>query len=312
MKIVFMGTPSSAVPSLFKLIEAGHEIVAVYAQPDRPAGRGQKLKKPPTAEFALERKIPVFQPEKLRPAQSIDTFRNLSADLAVVVAYGKILPKEYLTAFPNGAINVHFSLLPKYRGAAPVNWAIINGETITGVTTMLMDEGLDTGDILLQKQVEIGSEETSVTLLERLAVLGGDLLVETIEKLPEIEPKQQRHSEATYARILKKEDGLIDWSLRASEIINRIRGLQPSPGAFSFLNGKRISLVKASEIAPTDSIETPGEVLVATKTQLIISCGHNTALSVLELKPEGKKVMSIKDFLNGHIIEKGCKFSSMN
>ena len=230
MKIVFMGTPVAAVPSLFRCISDGHEVLAVYTQPDRRSGRGQKLTYSPIKETALEHGLQILQPTKLRIAESMNTFRDLSADIAVVVAYGRILPSDYLNAFRYGAINVHFSLLPKYRGAAPVNWAIVEGEEMTGVTTMKMDEGLDTGDILLQRSTVIGPQETSVDLMTRLAGVGADLLSETLADLPSIKPKKQDETRATYAPILQKEDGAIDWKLTAGQISSRVRGFQPFPG----------------------------------------------------------------------------------
>src|SRR5688572_6893613 len=213
MKIVFMGTPQAAVPTLEKLLSEGHEILAVYSQPDRPAGRGNKIVYSPVKQFANEHKIPVLQPTKIKTAEAIEEFSSLSADVAVVVAYGRILPQTFLNAFPLGAINVHFSLLPKYRGAAPVNWAIANGETVTGVTTMKMDVGLDTGDILLQKEVAIGKEETAPELMKRLSSEGAELLIGTLDRIGMIESRKQNDSLASYAPILKRDDGLIDWTL---------------------------------------------------------------------------------------------------
>ncbi|HEV7700804.1 MAG TPA: methionyl-tRNA formyltransferase, partial [Pyrinomonadaceae bacterium] len=240
MRLVFMGTPQAAVASLQRLIADGHEIAAVYTQPDRPSGRGQKLAASPVKQVALEHGLDVRQPLKIKTVEAFDEFRGLKADAAIVVAYGRILPERWLTAFPQGAINVHFSLLPKYRGAAPVNWAIANGETQTGVTTMQMDAGLDTGNILLQRSVAIGPEENAVALMARLSGLGADLLTETLASLDTITPQAQDDAAATFAPIMKKEDGLIDWSRSAREIANRVRGFQPFPTSFTFLEGSRL------------------------------------------------------------------------
>src|SRR5437764_1118212 len=226
MNVVFMGTPQAAVPSLARLIGDGHRLVAVYTQPDRPSGRGNKIVFSPVKEFALQHGIAVHQPTKIKTPEALAELKSHAADLAVVVAYGRILPESFLNAFPKGAINVHFSLLPKYRGAAPVNWAIVNGATETGVTTMRMDEGLDTGDILLPKSTAIGPTETAMDLMERLSFLGAETLAESACGLHSITPKPQDNSAATFAPVLKREDGLIDWSMSAGAIANRIRGFQ--------------------------------------------------------------------------------------
>ena len=203
-----MGTPAASVPSLQRLLTEGHDVAAVYTQPDRPSGRGNKIKFSPVKQFAIDNGLSVLQPFKVRTAEALAEFKSLKADAAVVVAYGRILPETFLGAFPNGAINVHFSLLPKYRGAAPVNWAIVNGETQTGVTTMRMDAGLDTGPILLQRATDIGADETAIELLERLASFGADLLSETLLRLHEIEPRQQDHAAASLAPLMTRDDGL--------------------------------------------------------------------------------------------------------
>jgi methionyl-tRNA formyltransferase len=296
-----MGTPQAAVPTLERLIADGHEIATVYTQPDRPSGRGQRLAAPPVKQLAIEHGLEIRQPLKIKTDEAFEEFRALDADAVIVVAYGRILPERWLSAFPHGAINVHFSLLPKYRGAAPVNWAIANGETETGVTTMQMDAGLDTGDILLQRSVPIGLEENAVDLLERLSVLGADVLSETLGSLTTITPRIQDHSAATLAPILKKEDGLIDWTRPAIEIANRVRGFQPFPTSFTFLNGGRLTIWRA---AAGDSGGRPGEVTHATGDELAIACGDGV-LRVTELQPEGKRRMNVRDFLNGAKIEVG-------
>lgn len=298
MKIVFMGTPQAAVPCLERLLAEGHEVVAVYTQPDRPAGRGKRLTPPPVKEFAVGRGLRVLQPTKIRTVEALDEFRGHAADLAVVVAYGRILPAAYLNAFPNGAINVHFSLLPKYRGAAPVNWAIVNGEAETGVTTMLMDEGLDTGDILLQAKTEIGPDENSAELMERLASLGADLLSKTLDRLDEIEPSKQDDSLATLAPLMTKQDGRIEWSETAARIAGRIRGFQPFPTAYTFLEGRKFTIWSAVANGSATTTE-PGTVISAKGDRIDIACGGGSVLAVSEVQIEGKRRMPVQDFLNG-------------
>jgi methionyl-tRNA formyltransferase len=300
MKIVFMGTPQAAVSSLERILQDGHEVCAVWTQPDRLAGRGNKLSTPPVKEFALQNNLQVFQPTKIKTPESLELFQSHKADALVVVAYGRILPETFLQAFPKGAINVHFSLLPKYRGAAPVNWAIVNGERKTGVTTMKMDAGLDTGDILLQRETEISEDETSVELMQKLSYLGANLLSETLEIFDELKPQPQIDSYATFAPILKKEDGLIDWSKTAREISNRVRGFQPFPTSFTKLQGKKMTVWKAAELETENwKLENVGEILEVKGDELIVSCGNHSLLKIQELQLEGKKRMFVRDFLNG-------------
>lgn len=291
-----MGTPLAAVPSLERLIADGHQVVAVYTQPDRPSGRGNKITFSPVKECALRNSIPVMQPLKVRTAEALDEFRAFSADAAVVVAYGRILPEGFLTAFPHGAINVHFSLLPKYRGAAPVNWAIANGEVETGVTTMQMDAGLDTGPILMQEKTAIGDDETSIGLMERLAELGAELISRTLRDLPGIVPAAQNEAEATLAPIMKREDGLIDWSMNGKQIADRVRAFQPFPSSFTNFGGGRLTIWKAH---PTEGTGSPGEVLEAAGDCLIVACGGETAVRIEEIQAEGKRRMAVRDLLNG-------------
>ncbi len=308
MKIVFMGTPLAAVPSLENLLDDGHEVVAVWTQPDRPKGRGNKLTMPPVKEFALENDLEVFQPTKLKTAESIELFKSHKADVVVVVAYGRILPESYLNAFPKGAINVHFSLLPKYRGAAPVNWAVVNGETKTGITTMKMDAGLDTGDILLQSETAIDAEENAINLMARLSFEGANLLSETLKKFDKIEPRRQIEAEASYAPMLTKEEGAINWESRAATINNHIRGFQPFPTCFTFYQGKKMTIWKARESSRFKVQGSRlGQVLEAKGDDLIIECGNETALQIIELQLEGKKRMNVRDFLNGVKINTGVK-----
>jgi methionyl-tRNA formyltransferase len=306
MKIVFMGTPLAAVPTLEQILDDGHEIVAVYTQPDRPKGRGNKLAAPPVKEFALENNLQIFQPTKIKTAEAAETFKSHNADLAVVVAYGRILPESFLTAFPSGCVNVHFSLLPKYRGAAPVNWAIVNGEKTTGITTMKMDAGLDTGDILLQSETEIGENEDAIELMARLSFEGAKLLSETLKNLDSIKPQKQNESEASYAPILSKEDGKIFWDSRAEKIRNHVRGFQPFPTAFTAFQNKRFTIWEAETIdfLFDEEIQT-GTILKAEKDDFIVACGANTALKLVEIQIEGKRRMNIRDFLNGQKIEEG-------
>lgn len=301
-----MGTPKAAVPCLERLVSDGHEIVAVYTQPDRPAGRGNRLTAPPVKVCALAHGLAVMQPATIRRPFAAEQFRAHRADVAVVVAYGRILPTAFLNAFPNGAVNVHFSLLPKYRGAAPVNWAIVRGETVTGVSTMLMDEGLDTGPVLKQESVAIGPDEPAAELMDRLADTGAGLLSKTLLGLDSIVPAAQNDAEASLAPMMSKEDGRIDWSLPAVEIVRRVRGFQPFPTSYSMLNGKKLTLWRATVVEGAADAE-PGTVLIAEGGRLLIACGGGTAVSVEELQHEGKRRMPARDFLNGLPVQKGAK-----
>ncbi len=306
-----MGTPQAAVPTLKRIIDDGLNVVAVWTQPDRPSGRGNKLSASPVKEFAIERGLTVYQPEKIRTKESIELFRSHSADVAVVVAYGRILSKSYLAAFPKGCINVHFSLLPKYRGAAPVNWAIVNGESTTGITTMNMDAGLDTGDILLQRETSIGENENSIGLMERLSLIGADLLSETLGGLNNIEPTSQDHDKATLAPIMNKEDGLIDWELPAKQISDRIRGFQPFPRSFTNYHAQKVTIWKAHlAIEPVLNPENyePGEIITASGDDLLVRCGNNSVLMIDELQVEGKRRMNTRDVLNGVKLKIAEKF----
>ncbi len=306
-----MGTPLAAVPTLEQILDDGHEVVAVYTQPDRPKGRGNKLAAPPVKEFALENNLEVFQPTKIKTDEAAEIFKNHHADLAVVVAYGRILPENFLNAFPHGAINVHFSLLPKYRGAAPVNWAIVNGEKKTGITTMKMDKGLDTGDILLQSETEIGDNEDAIELMARMSFEGARLLSETLKNLKNIKPKKQNEAEASYAPILTKEDGRIFWDSDAETIRNHIRGFQPFPTAYTSLQNKKFTVWQAetANFPVSDKIKT-GTILKAEKDEFIVACGENSAINLTEIQVEGKRRMNVRDFLNGQKIEAGTVFGS--
>lgn len=305
-----MGTPQAAVPSLERLLSDGHEIIAVYTQPDRPSGRGNKVVFSPVKQFAVGHALPVLQPEKIKTDDALKSFRSHAADVAVVVAYGRILPEDFITSFPHGAINVHFSLLPKYRGAAPVNWAIVNGETETGVTTMQMDAGLDTGDILLQGATQIGPEETAVELMTRLSDLGAELLSETLAGLDDLKPRPQDERLATLAPIMKRADGLIDWQMPGFEIANRVRGFQPFPTAFTIYGETKITIWQAKgESILVD--RTPGQVVEAKGDNLVVACGGGTALQISVIQPEGKRRMTTRDFLNGCSIKVGDTFGNL-
>src|SRR2546421_6598633 len=317
MRIVFMGTPESAVPSLRRLFEDGHAIVAVWTQPDKPAGRGDKIHSPPVKDFAFEHGLHVEQPKKIKPDQAKDLFASYNADVAVVVAYGRILPPEYLTAPRRGCINVHFSLLPLYRGAAPANWAIVNGEKKTGVTTMFLAEKLDSGPILLQRETLIGETETAPELMQRLSEVGANLLSETLSQLDVITPTPQRDRDATFAPLLAKTDGLIDWSSSASTIERCVRGFQPWPNAYTFHNSHRLIIWRASvgDSTPGDDsghdAGQDGEVITARGDDLVVRCGEGTALRLLEVQPEAKRRMSVRDFLNGTHLKIGDRFGTI-
>lgn len=299
MKIAFLGTPEFAVPSLEKLVEAGHEVPAVFTQPDRPKGRGQELAQSPVKQTALRLGLPVHQPERIRRPEWVEMLREMKLDAMGVVGYGQIIPQSIIDLVPYGIINVHGSLLPKYRGAAPIQWAIANGESRTGVTTMRIDAGLDTGDMLLEWSTEIGSEETAPELAARLARAGADLLVETFRGLEAgtIAARPQNDSEATLAPILKKEDGTIDWSWPASRIHDRQRGFQPWPGACTNFRGQPLQVWKCRVLNEQTHLE-PSTIL-ARKRELTVAAGGGSVLSILELQLPGKKRIPAEAFLSG-------------
>jgi methionyl-tRNA formyltransferase len=300
-----MGTPDSAVPSLRRLVDDGHEIVAVWTQPDRPAGRGNRLHQSPVKEFAVQHNLTIHQPLKIKTPEAKELFASHNADAAIVVAYGRILPPDFLSAPRHGCINVHFSLLPKFRGAAPVNWAIVEGEKETGVTTMRIVEELDAGPVLLQRATEIGERETAPELMNRLADIGAEILSETLNGLASIELKPQRSEETTFAPILKREDGRIDWTMDANAIERRVRGFQPWPDAFTTLKSRRLIIRQATPETLDRTIAGSGQVTEAHGDRLLIACGDGTALRVLELQPENSRRMSARDFLNGGHIKVG-------
>ena len=300
MNIVFMGTPDFAGESLKALYNEKYNISAVFTKPDMPVGRKHIMTPPEVKVIANELNIPVFQPTTLKDGEALKILQQLNPDLIVVVAYGKILPKEILDLPKYGCINVHASLLPKYRGASPIQWAIVSGEKVTGVSTMYLNEGMDTGDILLTELTEIGENETAETLWDRLAVLGASLLIKTVKGLEEntITPIKQDETQATYAPIIKKSDGLIDWSKSAFEINCKIRGLHNWPVAFTKLGGKMLKIFSADILEKSGKA---GEVLES-KNEFIVACGKN-ALKINELQLEGSKRMKTEDFLRGKKID---------
>jgi len=305
-RIVFMGTPDFAVPSLRALITSGEDIIAVVTQPDKPKGRGKHLTPPPVKELALKHNIPVLQPEKIRDAVFINTIRKFSPDIIVVVAYGKILPKDILDIPPKGCINVHASLLPKYRGAAPINRAIINGERETGVTTMLMDEGMDMGNMLLSERMEIKDNDTASDVHDRLKDIGAGLLMKTINgiKAGAVAPLPQDNSQASYAPVLKKEDGRIDWTMGAAEIRNLIRGMDPWPGAYTRWEGMQIKVFRAKVLPEGRAAEQAGTILNVSADGICVATGRGT-LVITELQPENRDRMIVSEFIKGYRIGKG-------
>jgi methionyl-tRNA formyltransferase len=308
LRIVFMGTPEAAVPTLRRVVEENHEVVAVWTQPDKPAGRGNKLTAPPVKMAAQLLGLRVHQPSKIRNPETKELFKSHEADLAVVVAYGKILPTEFLQAPKHGCLNVHFSLLPQYRGAAPVNWAIVNGDPQTGVTTMLIEEELDSGPILLQKPTQIGPRETAPQLMMRLADMGAELLAETLKEFNKITPQAQQNDKASFAPILKRTDGLIDWSKNALAIERLVRGFQPWPNAYTHNGSSRLVLWQAELHQTENQTAVPGEVVVAAGDELVVKCGQDTALRLVEVQPEAKRRMSVRDYLNGTHLTAGTIF----
>lgn len=306
MKTVFMGTPDFAVKSLEALVNAGHEVVAVFTQPDKPQGRKMVMTPPPVKIFAEEKGIPVYQPKSVRTPEVFELLKSLAPELISVVAYGKIIPENILSLPKYGCVNVHASLLPRHRGASPIQTAILCGDRVTGVTTQLMDIGVDTGDILMSAETEISSSDTFETLHDRLAVLGADLLIKTLDAFNHgtIIPKKQCESNATHASIITKEMGALDFSKTAFETDCLIRAFTPWPSAYFFFDGKRIKVISATVGGETESTE--GTVLCADDT-LTVACKGGTSIVFNELQPEGKSKMSAKAFLNGTRIKVGTK-----
>lgn len=316
LNIVFMGTPDFAIPTLQRLIASDHTVTAVVTQPDRPKGRGKRLAAPPVKVVAERYNIPVLQPRRVKAPEVREQLEAFAPDVMVVIAYGQILPQSILDVPRFGCINVHASLLPKYRGAAPFQWAIIRGETETGITTMLMDQGMDTGDILLQRACAIQPDDTAQTLHDSLAQRGADLLLETLERLEagELTPIPQRHDEATYAPLLKKTDGRIDWREPAETLVNTIRGMSPWPGAYTTFRGTTVKLLKAAlesrpvaDFAGTEA--APGTVVALDPRRgPVIATGHGF-LRILEIQPQNKQPMKCSDFCRGYHLKVGDRLT---
>jgi len=299
MRVIFLGTPAFAVPTLEALVAANHDVIGVVTQPDRPRGRGGQLTASPVKEAALRHALPVYQPGRIRRPEAVAALAALAPDAMIVVGYGQIIPQSIIDIPPHGIINVHASLLPKYRGAGPVQWAIANGETNTGVTTMRIDAGLDTGDMLLKAETEIGHEETAVELGARLSVMGAALLIETLANIAAIAPQKQDPAQATYAPLLKKEDGLIDWRQPAQAIHNRVRGFQPWPGAYTRFRGHQLHIWK-SRVAANEHGD-PGRLLLH---PLRAVCGEG-ALELIEVQLEGRNKIPAEAFANGQRLTGG-------
>ena len=303
MRILFMGTPEFAEVSLKALVEDNRNVVGVITQPDKPKGRGYEMAMPEVKVYALEKNIPVYQPETLKDGEILPLLEEYQPDVIIVVAYGKILP-EYILNFPKyGCINIHGSLLPKYRGAAPIQRAVVDGEKVSGVTSMYMEKGLDTGDMLIKRELPIGEETTAGEYHDALAILGGEVLLETLDSLKggTLSPEKQDDSLSTYASQLSKAEGEINWNNTSEQIYNKVRGLNPWPKAFSFVGGKRFVV---DFVYKTQGSGNPGEVLSADENGITVACGEG-AVIIKELKIEGKKKMTAADYLRGHKIEKG-------
>lgn len=305
MRIIFMGTPDFSVPCLEALIKSDNEVVGVFTQPDKPKGRGYELTPPPVKVCALDNNLPVFQPVSMRDGEALEIINSLNADLIIVVAFGKILPKEILESVKYGCINIHASLLPKLRGAAPIQWSILNGEKETGVTSMQMDVGLDTGDMLIKKAIVIDENITAEELFDKLSQMGAEVLTETIEALKngELRPEKQNNDLSNYAPIITKELCPIDFTKSAAEVHNKVRGLYSWPIATAVINGKKFKIHK-SKILPENFSGIPGEI-VDNNNRLVIMCGDGICVEILEIQAEGKKKMDTQSFLRGQRIEKG-------
>jgi methionyl-tRNA formyltransferase len=307
MRIVFMGTPEFAVPSLEALLISADQVVGIVTQPDRPKGRGQQLSLSPVKVIAQREGLPLLQPTKMKDPGFMAELSGWKPDVIAVAAFGRILPPAILSLPPRGCINVHGSLLPKYRGAGPIQWALINGETETGITTMLMDEGMDTGAMLLQASMAINPDDTAGSLSARLAEIGGRLLVDTLARLKAgtLAPRPQDHSQATLAPLLKKEDGAINWAMHALPIANRIRGLTPWPGAFTFLNADRWTIWRAAAISEATALP-PGQITALRKDAIHVATGHGV-LAIHELQPANSRRMPAAQYLAGHPLQVGMQ-----
>ncbi len=314
MRVVFMGTPDFAVPTLASLLDSVYTVVGVVTQPDRPRGRGKSVTPSPIKELALTHQVPILQPEKMKQPEFLSALQAWQADVIVVAAFGRILPKTILDLPPRGCLNVHSSLLPKYRGAGPIQWALINGEVETGITTMLMDEGMDTGPILLQETVPIESEDTTMELTNRLAQVGGALLLKTLRlwEAKSITPIIQDSAGATMAPMLRKEDGAILWKQSAVSIHNRIRGMSPWPGAYTFCGQDRLSIWKAypriDDVVGSAGEQTPGTILKVEKNEILVMTGDGW-LGITELQMANRKRMPVAQFLAGFRLEAGMRLA---
>jgi methionyl-tRNA formyltransferase len=308
MRLVFLGSGSFAIPSFEALIASGHDVAALVTQPDREKGRGRALAPPPLKPVAQARGIPVLQPPRVREPQAVEALRALAPELQVVVAYGQILPRGVIEIPPRGTVNVHGSLLPRYRGAAPIAWAIAGGETETGVSTMLIDEGLDTGPLLLARSTPIGPEETATELEPRLARLGAELLLETVRGLEAglLQPRPQDHAFASYAPLLKKEDGRIDWTLPAEVLARRVRGFNPWPGTHTLWQGRVLKVLRARP-SPGGPGE-PGAVMSVSREGLVVASGRATRLELLQVQLEGRRPVSALAFSAGARLPPGARF----
>lgn len=306
MRLVFCGTPSFAVPTLKKVLNAGHQVELVVTQPDRPSGRGMQLVAPPVKQTALEAGIPVVQPEKIKNnAEFREKLEAIAPEAILVVAYGRIIPEWMLKLPRHGNINLHASLLPRWRGAAPIQWSVAAGDKVTGNTTMRIDAGLDTGDMLLQREMVIGADQTSQDLFQDLSEQGAELMIETLAGLENgtITPQKQDDSKATLAPILTREDGHVDFKRTAAEVYNRFRGFYPWPGAYAFLQGKKLALHRLAPVSYNKQAQ-PGELHIESG-RLLLSCGEGTWMEVFELQMEGKKRMPVADFLRGAQLKSG-------
>jgi methionyl-tRNA formyltransferase len=307
MRVVFLGSGSFAIPSLEALRAAGHEVVAVVTQPDREKGRGRELAPPPVKPVAVARGLAVIQPVRIKAPEALETLRAFRPDVQVVVAYGQILPRAVIDLAPLGTVNVHGSLLPRYRGAAPVQWAILNGEAETGVSTMLIDEGMDTGPILLTRATPIGKDEVAPSLEGRLAGMGAELLVETLAGLEQgtLRPTPQDDALASYARIIRKEDGRLDWTQPALALERRVRALQPWPGTFTTFGGRQLKVLSALAEGPVRG--EPGTIVEAGSDGLGVACGDGRRLRLVEVQPESRRPMAAAAFVAGARIEPGAR-----
>lgn len=306
MKIIFMGTPDFSVPTLETLIQSGHEVAAVVTQPDKPKGRGKEIQMSPVKETALKYHIPVYQPVRARDQEFVEEMRALQPDVMVVIAFGQILSKELLEVPKFGCVNIHASLLPAYRGAAPIQWAVINGDEETGITTMMMDVGMDTGDMLEKKVVKLDPKETGGSLFDRLSLLGGDLILSTLQKMEDgtLVRTPQEHEKATYVKKISKTFGDIDWTMKAQEIERLVRGLNPWPSAYTHWNGKMLKVWEADVLPDSEEKAAPGTVLEACGDSLKVQTGHGI-LKITSLQLEGKKRMDTAAFLRGYPVACG-------